>query len=135
MNILLQCINICDNDQGNRLSSGRTGQDGRQNRRAGKADIHCFDLFDFVELQRYKTGPEGFRPILLQVGLLKSQKKARSWIFLIMKKRNCTISIFVVKTKPLICCTVTAKLICIFVFGLAILRFSQDMALISMVNR
>ena len=43
-----------------------------------------------------------------------------------MKKRNC--SICDAKAKVLISCAVTAQPICAFVFALAIIRFSYDLA-------
>ena len=47
-------------------------------------------------------------------------------IFGFRKKRDCTI--FVVKTKVLVSCAVTAQLICTFIFTYAKIRFSHDEA-------
>ena len=55
---------------------------------------------------------------------IKSQKMDRSLKFRVKKKMDRTI--YVVKTKTLISCAVTAQLICFFVFANAKIRFSHD---------
>ena len=73
-----------------------------------------------------KTGLLGFRPGLTHTGLYSY----RSWLeasnFIFRKKRDCTIH--VAKTKALISFAVTKKLICVFVFADAKIRFSHDVA-------
>ena len=60
---------------------------------------------------------------------VQSQKQARSLKFQIKKKRDCTIR--VAKTKALISFTVSAKLICAFVFAYADCWFSHAVAQLS----
>ena len=54
------------------------------------------------------------------------QKIVRGLKYRIRKKRDCTIR--VAKTKALISFAVTAKLICVFVFAYAKIRFSHNEA-------
>ena len=56
----------------------------------------------------------------------QAQKRARSLKFGVKQRRNCTIR--VAKTKTLISFTVTAKLICVFVFACANCWFSHEAA-------
>ena len=58
------------------------------------------------------------------------QKMVRGLKFGFRKKRDCTVH--VAKTKALISFAVTAKLICVFVFAYAKIRFSHDAAQISL---
>ena len=65
-----------------------------------------------------KTNLRGFRPGPTQPAYtVESQKRLESLNFGFKKKRNHTIH--VVKTKALISCAVTARLICVFVFTYA----------------
>ena len=73
-----------------------------------------------------KTGLRGFRPGPTQTGLYNYRRWLEAWNFVYRKKRDCTI--YVAKTKALISFAVTAKLICVFVFAYAKIRFSHDAA-------
>ena len=68
-----------------------------------------------------KTGLRGFRPGPTQTGLRNHRRWLETWNFGFRKKRDCTIQ--VAKTKTLISFAVTAKLICVFVFAYAKIRF------------
>ena len=69
------------------------------------------------------------KPVFDTNRAVQSQKMARG---LKRKKRDCAIC--VAKTKALISCTVTAQLICVFVFAYAKSRFSHIEARISIVR-
>ena len=75
---------------------------------------------------REKTGLQGFRPGLTQTELYNHRGWLEDGNFGFRKKRHCTIH--VAKTKARISFTVTAKLVCAFVFALANIRFSHDAA-------
>ena len=75
------------------------------------------------EPRRQKTGLRGFRPGPTQTGLYSHRRWLETWNFGFGKQRNCTIK--VVKTKALNSFAVTAKLICVFVFAYAKIRFSH----------
>ena len=75
------------------------------------------------EPRRQKTGLRGFRPGPTQTGLYSHRRWPEAWNFGFRKKRYCTIQ--VAKTKTLISFAVTAKLICVFVFAYAKIRFSH----------
>ena len=77
-----------------------------------------------------KTGLRGFRPDPTQTRLYNHRRWLEASNFVLRKKRYCTIS--VAKTKALISFAVTAKLICVFVFAYAKIRFSHDAAHISL---
>ena len=70
-----------------------------------------------------KTGLRGFRPGPTQTGLCSHRRWLEACNFVYRKKRGYTIR--VAKTKALISFTVTAKLICVFVFVYAKSRFSH----------
>ena len=65
-------------------------------------------------------------PGLTQNRLYNHRRWLEAWNFGFRKKRDCTIQ--AVKTKALISFTVTAKLICVFVFAYAKIRFSHFVA-------
>ena len=75
------------------------------------------------EPRRQKTGLRGFRPGPIQTGLRNYWMRLETWNFRFRKYRGCTIR--VAKTKALISFAVTAKLICVFVFAYAKIRFSH----------
>ena len=75
------------------------------------------------EPRRQKTGLRGFRPGPTQTGLDSHRRWLETWNFGFRKQRDCTIQ--VAKTKALISFAVTAKLICVFVFAYAKIRFSH----------
>ena len=79
----------------------------------------------WFELQGNKTCFRGFRPGPTQTWLYTYRRWLQAWKFRFRKKRDC--SICVAKTKALISCTVTAQLICAFVFAYAQSWFSHDM--------
>ena len=107
-----------------------------------QADVFFFSIFAFMvfyrnieminEPQREKTCFHGFRPGPTQTGLYSHRRRLEALNFTFRKQRNCTI--YVVKTKALISCTVTAQLICIFVFAYAKSKFSHDTAQIIFVT-
>ena len=70
-----------------------------------------------------KTNNLGFGPGPTQTSLYSHRSRLEAGNFGIRKKRNCTIH--VAKTKALISFTVTAKLICTFVFAYANCWFSH----------
>ena len=70
-----------------------------------------------------ETGLRGFRPGSTQTGLDNHKRKLGTRNSGFRKKRDCTIR--VAKTKTLISFAVTAKLICVFVFAYAKIRFSH----------
>ena len=76
-----------------------------------------------------KTGLRGFRPGPTQTGLYSYRRWLEASNFGFRKKRDCTIRI--AKTKAQISFAVTAKLICVFVFAYAKVRFSHDEAHLS----
>ena len=76
-----------------------------------------------IEPRREKIGLRGFRPVPTQTGLGNHWRWLEAWNFGFKKKRDCTIC--VAKTKTLISFAVTAKLICVFVFANAKIRFSH----------
>ena len=61
-----------------------------------------------------------------KIGLNSHRRWLEAWNFGFRKKRDCTIC--VAKTKVLISCAVTVKLICVFVFIYAKRRFSHEEA-------
>ena len=73
-----------------------------------------------------KTGLRGFRPGPTQTRLYSHRRWLEARNFGFRLKRDCTIRI--AKTKALISFAVTAKLICVFVFAYAKIRFSHDAA-------
>ena len=73
-----------------------------------------------------KTGLRGFWPGPTQTRLYNSRRWLEALNFGFRKYRNCTS--YVAKTKALISFTVTAKLICVFLFAYAKSRFSRDEA-------
>ena len=75
------------------------------------------------EPRRQKTGLRGFWPGPTQTRLCSHRKWLEAWNFVFRKKRDCVIR--VAKTKALISFAVTAKLICVFVFVFAKIRFSH----------
>ena len=75
------------------------------------------------EPRRQKTGLRGFRPGPTQTGLYSHWRWLETWNFAFRKQRDCAIQ--VAKTKALISFAVTAKLICVFVFAYAKIRFSH----------
>ena len=97
---------------------------------------HCL-LFTFIhfksrafckiEPRREKTGLRGFRPGPTQTGLYSHRRWLEAGNFVFRNKRDCTTP--VAKTKALVSCAVTAKLICVFVFAYAKRRFSHGAAL------
>ena len=70
-----------------------------------------------------KTGLRGFRPGPTKTGLYSHRRWLEARNFGLIQKRNCTIQ--VAKTKALISFAVTAKLIFVFVFAYAKIRFSH----------
>ena len=70
-----------------------------------------------------KTGLLGFRPGPTQTRLCSHRRWLQTWNFVFRKRRDCTIRVG--KTKALISFAVTAKLICVFVFAYAKIRFSH----------
>ena len=78
---------------------------------------------DVFEPRRQKTGLQGLRPGPTQTRLYSLRRWLEAWNFGFGKQRDCTIQ--VAKTKALISFTVTAKLICVFVFKYAKIRFSH----------
>ena len=79
-----------------------------------------------IEPRSEKTGLRGFRPGPTQTGLYSHRRWLEACYFGFSKNRDCTI--YVAKTKALISFVVTAKLICVFVFAYAKIRFSHDAA-------
>ena len=73
-----------------------------------------------------KNGLRGFRPGPTQIRLYSQGIWQKACNFGFMKYRDCTIH--VAKTKALISFAVTAKLICVFVFASAKIRFSHKAA-------
>ena len=73
--------------------------------------------------RREKTGLRGFRPGPTQTGLRNYSMRLETWNFRFRKYMGCTLR--VAKTKTLISFAVTAKLICVFVFAYAKIRFSH----------
>ena len=73
-----------------------------------------------------KTNNLGFRPGTTQTGLYSHRRWLEAGNFGFGNKRNCTTH--VAKTKALISCAVTAKLICAFVFAYADCWFSHAVA-------
>ena len=84
-----------------------------------------------VEPRCEKTGLRAFRPGPTKTGLCSHRRSLETWNFGIRRKRDCTIR--VAKTKALISFTITAKLICVFVFACAKSRFSHNDAHLSRV--
>ena len=68
-----------------------------------------------------RDGLRGFRPGPTQTGLYSHRRWLETWNLGFRKQRYCTIQ--VAKTKALISFAVTAKLICVFVFAYAKIRF------------
>ena len=87
--------------------------------------VNCFQcqLFMCDEPRCQKTGLRGFQPGPTQTGLFSHWRWLEAWNFGFRKQRDCTIQ--VAKTKALISFAVTAKLICVFVFAYAKIRFSD----------
>ena len=79
------------------------------------------------ELHHEKTGLQGVRPGLTQIGLYSHRTRLEVRIFLFKGKRNCTIH----KEKAK---AVTAQLICAYVFTYAKIQFSHDVAYIFIVD-
>ena len=79
-----------------------------------------------------KTGLRGFRPAPTQTRLYSLRRWLEALNFGNRTKRDCTI--YVAKTKALICFAVTAKLICVFVFAYSRSRFSHDEAQMNKVD-
>ena len=75
------------------------------------------------EPRRQKTGLRGFRPGPTQAGLYSHKRWLETCNFGFGKQRDCTIQ--VAKRKALISFALTAKLICVFVFAYAKIRFSH----------
>ena len=75
------------------------------------------------EPRRQKTGLRGFQPGPTQTRLYSHRRWLETWNFGFRKQRDCTVQ--VAKTKALISFAVTAKLICVFVFAYAKIRFSH----------
>ena len=75
-----------------------------------------------------KTGLRGLRTSPTQTGLYGHRKWLEAWNFVFGKKKYCTIQ--VAEKKALISFAVTAKLICVFVFAYAKIRFSHVAAFI-----
>ena len=75
------------------------------------------------EPRRQKTGLRCFRPRPTQIRMRRLSKWLEAWNFVFRKERDCTIG--VAKTKALISFAVTTKLICVFVFAYAKIRFSH----------
>ena len=94
--------------------------------------IHRYNMYTSYELCHKKTCLPGFRHGPTQTRLYNNRTLLEAWIFRFRKYRDCTI--YVAKTKALICFAVTAQLICPFVFAYAKSRFSHGMAYIS-INR
>ena len=63
---------------------------------------------------------------LTQTSLYSHRSRLEAWNFGFKKKRDCTVC--VTKTKTLNSCTVTSKLICIFVFACAVCWFTDAVA-------
>ena len=84
------------------------------------------------EPRRQKNGLWGFRPGTKQTGLCSHRRWPEVWNFGFRKKRDSTIRI--AKSKALISFAVTAKLICVFVFAHAKIRFSHVAAHIIVQN-
>ena len=66
-----------------------------------------------------KTGLRRFRPSPTQTRLCSHTRWLESGNVVFRKKRDCTCTIFIAKTKALISFAVTVKLICVFVFAFA----------------
>ena len=79
-----------------------------------------------IEPRCEKTGPQGFRPGPTKTGLSNHRRCLEAWNFGFRNKRYCTIR--VAKTKTQISFTVTAKLICVFIFAFAKSWFSHNEA-------
>ena len=96
------------------------------------------DMIKFLktyEPRREKTCLRGFRPFLgggfrlkgpTQIGLYNHRRWLQTLNFVFRKYRDCTI--YEVKTKAMISCTVTKQLIRAFVFAYAKVQFSRDAA-------
>ena len=82
-----------------------------------------FCSISWYEPRRQKTGLRGFRPGPTQIRLRRLRKWLEAWNFVFRKERDCTSR--VAKTKALISFAVSAKLICVFVFAYAKIRFSH----------
>ena len=74
-----------------------------------------FDICVSIEPQREKTCLRAFRSGPTQTRLYIHRRWLEAGNFGFRKKSDCTI--YVAKTKALISCTVTAQLICAFVFA------------------
>ena len=93
-------------------------------------DRFCWDAAQiYCEPRCEKTGVRDFRPGPTQTGLCSNRRWLGTWHFGSRKKRKCTIQ--VAKTKALISFTVTAKLICVFVFAYKKIWFSHVAALVN----
>ena len=79
-----------------------------------------------IEPRCEKTGLLGFQSGPTQTGLYSHRTWLAACNFVFRKYRDCTIC--VAKTKALISFAVTAKLICVFVFAFAKIRFSHNEA-------
>ena len=79
-----------------------------------------------LEPRHEKTCLRCFRPGPTQTRLYSHRRWLDAWNFGFEKEMNCAI--YVVKTKALISCAVTAQLICAFVFSYAEITFSHDAA-------
>ena len=66
------------------------------------------------------------KPGWIQTGLYRQREWLEAWNFRCMKDRDCTIHMYVVQTKVLICYAVTALLICFLLLQKA--DFSHDAA-------
>ena len=73
-----------------------------------------------------KTGLRSFRPGTTQTGLYSNRKWLEARNFEYRKYRDCIMD--KAKTKALISFAITAKLICVFVFAYANIRFSHNKA-------
>ena len=80
----------------------------------------------FFEPRCEKTGLRGFRLGLTQTGLYSHRRWLEALNFVFRNMRDCTI--YVAKTKALISFAIIAKLIYVFVFAYAKIRFSHDAA-------
>ena len=89
-------------------------------------------LITIIEPRRKKTGLRGFRPGPTQTSLCNYRGWLEARNFGFRKYRDCTIR--VAKTKALISFAVTAKLICVFVFAYAKIRFSHVAAQFKVSN-
>ena len=83
-------------------------------------------MYNTYEPRWEKNGLRGLRPGPTQTGLYSRKRWLEASNFVFRKRRYCTIR--VAKTKVLISFAVTAKVICVFVFAYAKIRFSHDAA-------